>query len=339
MVLTAISSVLCKLQPDLFPTAAVFSLLQTSPDFAQIRSHATQSLLSVFGDATAIATSPSLLCQMLLLPHAAMCELLKSDSLTTDAEATVLVLLCEWCGGALGMTCTLCQHEQLHGCIRYSRVSNPYLTDLCEVIPMLHLSTRQRMELLYFRSLPHNIQERPGGISPLHNPRSWYLPERPMTSPHANLLELTLRVSVAELSRFFQHGKLSQDQNEEAFLKSCPVYAHGFWWTLIIQISHQQLPWCGVYAHGVQSLLNADDWWFLSHCIMCDVHMTILGMAGMNFPYVPRMHLKPVNSKGFGCDFVNRDGQATMSQHDENWWRQHVVDGFFTLIASIAIHS
>ncbi|MEW5305846.1 MAG: hypothetical protein WDW36_008361 [Sanguina aurantia] len=99
LALTALSSVLCKLQPDLFPTAAAYSLpetLQTAPAFAQVKARALASLLAVFGDAVAVATSHTLVRDFVNLPAAAVHTLLRNDALVTDAEATVLLLLSEW---------------------------------------------------------------------------------------------------------------------------------------------------------------------------------------------------------------------------------------------------
>ncbi|MEW5305838.1 MAG: hypothetical protein WDW36_008353 [Sanguina aurantia] len=148
--LASFSTVLCKLQPDDFPIAETFSLpagLQVSPGFAAVKACARDSLMSLFGSAAAVATKPALLLRFLCLPLLAVFELLGSDALCTDAEATVLLLLSEWIVSENGMACCEEELQQLNGCIRYGRLSAPYLTELCSSLHTPPLTHPQQMEL------------------------------------------------------------------------------------------------------------------------------------------------------------------------------------------------
>ncbi|MEW5308184.1 MAG: hypothetical protein WDW38_000161 [Sanguina aurantia] len=199
----ALSSVLCKLQPDLIPAAAVFALplgLQSSPSFAALKTLAATSLLLTFGSATAIATDAPLLDRFLSLPHTAVLELLQSDKLETDAEATVLLLLSDWCCGTKGAACSEEELQQLNAFIRYSRLSTPYLTELCQHLHTPLLTVEQRMELLHMRALPEAARERSVVLRFTKNPDTWYQPCRPSSAAVKRQVaaRITLRLSETE---------------------------------------------------------------------------------------------------------------------------------------------
>lgn len=308
-----------------------------------MKSHATASLFSVFGNALAVATSPDLLCQFLSLPHVAVYELLKSARLQTDAEATLLLLLGEWCDGRMGMHCSSDQLEQLYGCIRYSRLSTPYLTDLCTSLYMPFISTQERMELVYFRSLPIDAQEFSAKLGQLHNLADWYLPRRPTpVLPNAPVLLLTLKVSEADLLKFLRATKLRSDagsQNPDQslqprFFTTKPMYAHGFLWSLILTGLDKVL-WCGITAHGAASLHNVDEWLELTHGIMCRYEISIFGKTGTPSKRLSNIRYSPVNSKGIG-NRLNADcGGTTLNPLSSQWWEPHMVDGFATIEATV----
>lgn len=93
----ALSTVLCKLEPGLVPFVAGYEILiglQSSNFFAAIKVQTDSCLLSVLGNAAAIATSLLLLENFISLPQAALLTLLPSNQLVT--EATLLLLLNEW---------------------------------------------------------------------------------------------------------------------------------------------------------------------------------------------------------------------------------------------------
>ncbi|MEW5305840.1 MAG: hypothetical protein WDW36_008355 [Sanguina aurantia] len=218
--LAALSSVLCKLQLGDFPTAAVYALplgLQTSPAFAAVKAQAAVCLDHVFGDAAATAATPTLVAAFLLLPQAAVRALLQSETLSTDAEATVLLLLSEWCQGEFGQACTTEELQQLNVSIRYSHLSISYLTELCESLHSPALTSKQRMELLYFRAIPGPAQEKCAELGSLCNPDGWYLPARPKPAKNdGSTLTLTLELSEVEICKLAKSIQLGKDGGPRA---------------------------------------------------------------------------------------------------------------------------
>lgn len=337
--LTAISSLLCKLQPDAFPIVAVFSLLQNSPEFEPIKSYATKSLVAVFGNAHIVATEPALTQQFLLLPHIAVLELLKSDMLLTDAEATVLLLLSEWSNGKLGRACSVNELERLHDHIRYSHVSIPYLTELCESLHGICITYKSTMELFYYLNLVHNKSDN-GCQGSLFNPQACYLPAR-KTAGHTNpTMFLHLEVSEAQLSRFLRKARICQYDESgtlspllESHKLSCqPLYCQGFWFTLELS-THSGEVWCKLVARGVLNLLDMNAWSNFNHGIECDVMIDIRGAFGNDVTLYTQEGYKPVSSLGIGGPIRGRDRKTILSPMDLQWWQPHMIHQCVTFAA------
>lgn len=306
--------------------------------------HATKSLFFVFGNAKAVATNPQLLRKFLCLPHEAVYELLQSNSLAADAEATVLLLLSDWCNSKMGTACSVEQKIQLNKCIRYSRLSTPFLTEVCQILDFPRLATDERMELMYYRSLPPHAQLMSGRAGSLQNPDGWYLPARQTRLlPIESGIHFTLKVSEAELCRFLKATRLNQAAGQESShqarklprFDSTPVYSHGFWWQLSLSAMNG-LPWCGFIARGESSLLHVDSWVRFQHGIMCRSSALITGKAGTASARLDLQIPHPVNSNGMGCLVANaRPSETTLSPKELQWWEPFLVVGFVNIHASI----
>lgn len=342
LALTALSSVLCTLQPDLFPIAAAYSLpetLQTAPAFAQVKARALESLLAVFGDAVAVATSHTLVREFVKLPAAAVQTLLRSDALVTDAEATVLLLLSEWCDGPQGDGCSERKLRQLNSSIRYGRLSAPYLTDLFYSLHTPRLSTAERLELLYFQSLSTQSQAAVIDRGDLRNCAPWYLPRRraPSENP-VTLLPLTLRFSEAELHRLLQHVQDKKDGKrvQHFELSSAAGYAHGFWFEFVLYSSRAGKLCCGIFPYGVSSLLDGNEKINLNHSIICSCSAWLMGSTVASDRVLLTDIDCPINRNGLGS-YVAKATSEILEPMDKLWWQPYVVDGLLSIEAIVVL--
>lgn len=296
----------------------------------------------MFGDAAAVASSKPLLEQFLCLPHAAVLALLQDETLVTDAEATVLLLLSEWCNGEQGKACTEAELQQLNGCIRYGSLSTPYLTELCTHLHTPSLAMEERMELVFYQTLCAESQTVGLKLHWFKNPGGWYLPRRPTPlscSDAGTVAKMTLKVTQADLLKFLRAAKLKKSGSREVLDTSAnplefisePLYSHGFWWTLDLSATGG-IPWCGLLAHGVASLqASCDDNTLLnSHGVSCRFKVSIVANPGL-LHYKSTYH-EPVNSSGIGCIF---DEENNVDALNAKWWQPHMVDGCITLEARI----
>lgn len=339
LALTAISSVLCKVQPGFFPTAEVYALplvLQASPAFAKVAEYAVTSLLSVFGDAAATASNVGLVQKLVLLPQRAMLALLQSDSLLADAETTVLLLLSEWCVGEQGKACTTMELQQLNECIRYSRVAAPYLTQLSETLHTPPLTLEQRMELLYFWSLPKAAQSNFVTMENMEHPSGWYKLERPSTVDAASRdMCMTLRVSEINLHCLIRELKVRMQGGLPAAHYSSPrVLARGFWWALKLWGSRKGQVWCTIVVHAVSSLLTHHQGSDVKHGIFCDAQIDLKSRAGVADMCIMSCTCFPVGSDGVGGTIDAEDGDV-LGPLDVQWWTDYLVDGFLTFNARV----
>lgn len=121
-------------EPSHFPMLAVYALLsgiRESQAFASVVAQAEASLLSIFGN-TVIIQTPVLLKRFMLLPQPVLSALLQSPKLMADAEASVLLLVSSWLEQPTGQSCSEAEVLELQSLTRYSRLSRPYVTGLCE---------------------------------------------------------------------------------------------------------------------------------------------------------------------------------------------------------------
>lgn len=318
---------LCKLQPGLFPTAEAYSLpvgLQPSPAFSDVRKHAQTSLLAEFGDAVAVATGRRLLLKFLSLPHTAVLVLLRSKTLTTDAEATVLLLLSEWCCGPNSQNCTDAELQQLSDSIRYGRLSIPYLTELCEHLHTPPLTTKQRMELLHFHSLSEQSQKH---VSEINCPAQSFRKRRPALEHHRRALTMALNVTVVDMRKLLQAIITQKEGGPPAHhISTDGVYAQGFWWILQLEADNVEGMWCGVKARGVSNLHGDDEGICFDLGIVCDYAVTLIADPTTDNQMLDVGTACPIESSGLGSVICNSEGDP-LPVLEMQWWQQHVVDG------------
>lgn len=336
--LSKISSVLCKLQPGHFPVDAVYALplgLQSSPAFASVKEHAESALLSVFGDALTVATSPTLIGRFVYLPYPAVLVILQSNTLVTDAEATVLLLLKDWCYGDPGQACTHDELQQLHSHIRYSRLSAPFLTELCDDLVISPLTNKQSMELVYFRMLSVRAQKASMSLKFLDNPEGWYLPPRASTTNSSvTPIILTLRMSESHLHKLLYAAFVQEDTVEVcAEIASERTYAHGFWWVLQICCQSEGI-WCAIKVCAAVSFLDSTDE-RQTFGITCDYSIRICGETPAFDMMLDAGEEEPVDSVGSGV-FVEDENGLPSGPKEIKWWKPHVVNGFITIEATVS---
>lgn len=336
--LAGLSAALCSLGSDLFPTALVYALpvaLLSSLAFAELKKHAEASLLSVFGDAAAIAVSHGLLEDFLLLPQAGVCTLLQSASLKTDAEVTVLLLLSEWCQGDFGKACTQEELQQLNALVRYSRLSIPYLTELYDSLHSPPLTIKQRLEVLYWRSLSEPSQAINAKLGCLLNPVGWYLPVRPKPTEDLNSsCELNLAVTEADIRKLVQAIQLSKTGGPPATpICSKPRYAQGYWWSIQLSGSSKGELWGGFKAHGVKSLgLGDTGIAHLSQGVVCEYSFHFLGIATDE---AKNQGTGPVDSGGYGWSHKISE-EAEPPPAGMEWWQPKLVGGCMNIVVTMS---
>lgn len=257
----------------------------------------------------------------------------------TDAEATVLLLLSEWCEAEQGKACTEDELAKLNSCIRYSRLSTPYLTELCTSLHSPLLTVEQRMELLYFRSLSQDLQKDVQEMDNLKNQSSWYLPCRPARSDaDVDALSMTLKIPATEMYAFLQACKDSMSGGRvPARLSSNMIYAQGFAWALLLSRSDEGYMWFGVSSSGISSLrkfgrLAEDATIPLSHLgIYCRRAIRALGSSALHDVVLTHSADGVANTFGVGNDCGAPEG----GMMDKEWWQPHVLDGFITFVATV----
>ncbi|MEW5308168.1 MAG: hypothetical protein WDW38_000146 [Sanguina aurantia] len=301
--LSTISAALCALGPDTFPTLAAYALpagLQSSHALSPVMALAQRHLLSQHSDAAATARCPTLLQHFCDLPAAAVLAVLSGSQLSTDAEATVLLLLHHWCEGAVGKSASLAEVQALGAEIRFSRLSGSYFSELMHRLGVPLPTLEQQLELCRYRTLTPKQQGYPKTLKQLHGPASWYLPERKV-SPGCSSSDLSLQLSIpfinllqilSEVKTFLStqppNAAASATTNNNAkganqtasggsrfpTLSSRRHYHCGFWWMLQLSCSDDDTLWCGVVAEGAAGSLadgggRSGD--ALTHGISCDV--------------------------------------------------------------------
>ncbi|MEW5305853.1 MAG: hypothetical protein WDW36_008368 [Sanguina aurantia] len=264
--LSTISAALCALGPDTFPTLAAYALpagLQSSHALSPVMALAQRHLLSQHSDAAATARCPTLLQHFCDLPAAAVLAVLSGSQLSTDAEATVLLLLHHWCEGAVGKSASLAEVQALGAEIRFSRLSGSYFSELMHRLGVPLPTLEQQLELCRYRTLTPKQQGYPKTLKQLHGPASWYLPERKLSIPFINLLQILSEVKTF-LSTQPPNAAASATTNNNAkganqtasggsrfpTLSSRRHYHCGFWWMLQLSCSDDDTLWCGVVAEG-----------------------------------------------------------------------------------------
>lgn len=282
------------------------------------------SLLATFGNALDIIKTPALLQQFLSLPQPAVLALLQSPKLTADAEATVILLLSAWVGEA-GQTvaCPVEQVEELRLCIRYSRLSLPYLTDLCDQLTLTDLTRKQLMELWAFQAL--STEDHWASCSP-QNPERWYLPRRPLPGRSQASIKLKLAVSRSQLE-----GLLAGIGKSEVNLSQASdfVYSEGFLWGLELAVDSGVL-WCTVNVTGVHSVQTMAPGLVLDHGVACVYSLSIDGPEPM---LLTNKRRSLVSTAGSGSS-IEGHVESFRGSDKVDWWEKYLVNGsvFFSAV-------
>lgn len=327
----AASKALC-CRIDSFPLCSVYSLpegLAVSETFHNLFAVAKRILFNRFGNARTVIDTPRLLLCFLDLPFTALYTLLHSAELVADAEASVLLLFSGWCEGAAGMACSEEQLQQLNAGIRYSRLSNPYLTELCHNLHSPRLTHKQLMELWHFRSIPRHLN--PHKICDLEGPPGWYLPQRPASPAHPLNFTLDLAVTEADLKVFL--AVAADATSADISRSSAAVYSAGFLWTLTLSAKRGEL-WCGVSAQGVGSVSAPRQGTPLKHGIMRGVRLWVESALNMEVMEMDSGHMSGV-LYGKDLTWVSQTGD-TLDSRCLEWWAPHMVDGCILFTAEIA---
>lgn len=316
---------LLSLDTSAFPISLAFSLppaLKESTAFAAIMARAEVSLLAMFGNAIDIIRSPTLLQQFLALPQPVLVAWLTSPKLTTDAEESVLLLVSGWCAEPAGKACSPEQINELHSLIRYSRLSTPYLSGLCDSLQLPQLTRTELMELWRFRTLYAESYWVDQGSS---NSPQWYLPQRPTPALHIPGVQLKLEITVSELHSLL--ADISTPKKRGASFSSA-VYAEGYLWMLRLSIHSGDL-WCAISAQGVASVLTVDKGVPSVHAL----HRAIKIVLGVGEPLVVCMNEAPVHSTGYGEKLTGQFGQFKEAS-SKDWWAKFIVNGVVSLTAT-----
>lgn len=231
-----------------FPINILFLLPPTfclSPSIDELLTEAKVRLLNIFGNAPAVLRSKSKLQRLQRLPGSAMLALLSSDALTTDAEASVLLLLRSW----YEFNQLECSKEQLFTlkkAVRYSWLARAYICNMLPLMPGFGVTLEQASELwmksesrgMYEEDLEHEY-------IPRACPKSWFLPER-QPPPHSRpnrTMKLQLKVPQADLLLHVAAvAKMRDGGAPPATLSSEPVYGFGYDWVLELESACIQDP-------------------------------------------------------------------------------------------------
>lgn len=233
--ITACVEVLCDLGAQVFPINSVLimpSELCVRDDIKQLQKEAEQLLLGLYGDVPGVIRDPAKLQELQQLPYATMLALLKSRELSTDSEASVLVLLWSW----FQHNCNSCSSEQLQPLkkvVRYSRLTDPYI---CVVLPHMSELSLTHVELDRLRvtkviedTLYVSLAE--SGVRDFRY--GWYLPARDSDAP----MSLKLEVSRAELLVLAAVMSQEDEDDSPVPILSKRVFAFGYDWSLSLQVS------------------------------------------------------------------------------------------------------
>lgn len=254
----------------------------------------------------------------------------------------MLLLLSEWCKNTRNANLSEAEYSELNACIRYSRLSTPYLTELCELLSTPSLTIKQRMELLHYRSFPEILRQTLLMCLNSKNPQTGtcLLVQHPQHL--AEVLLLTLDVSEADLYQLLEASAAAktggqQDQREalnSLALVTEPMLACGFLWTLRLSSDTERGLWCGLYAHGVPGLQPGHPPLLLEHGVMCDFHINIMGRRASKPWRCYNSVDYPVDSCGAGA-VLDTDVRDPLAALDRAWWQLYEVQGFVSIQASI----
>lgn len=230
--ITACVEALCTLTPHLFPISTVLMMsseLCVRDDIKQLQEAAQRLLLELYGDVPDVIRTPAKLAELQQLPYSTMLALLGNPDLSTDSEASVLVLLWSWFQHNRN-NCSSKQLKQVKELVRYSRLTDPYV---CENLPhMSELSlTLVEMDKLRMDKVIEDASFVNLAASVDMDIRGgWYLPAR---DSDASLL-LTLEVSRVEL--FTLAAELAKEEPDPPMpILSKKVFGFGYEWRLSLQ--------------------------------------------------------------------------------------------------------
>lgn len=307
-------------------------VLQASRAFKSVMAAAEAALLAIFGNTRDIIASPALLKKFLALPQPALLALLQSPTFATDAEASVLLLVSTWIKGSVGVDCSAEDTLALNSEIRYSRLSRPYLTDLCDSLVLPDLTRGELRELWAYTTLPPENQKDWADTDKL-NPVQWYLPARPrVTGVNSVAAKLTLDVTEADLRRVLAGIR---KKGTAIRLVSPSVYAEGFMWTLELALDDDGTVWCVVIAKGLLTAVDMTNTIDIDHGVTCFSSIQIMAAEPLQL-HLAKRHL--VITNGSGPQLGALVGQFKDAAGLE-WWTKYIVEGrvrFQGIIKSIS---
>lgn len=227
-----------------FPIQAVFSLpshFYSNDVFQELLAEADVCLRNEFGDAVSCLRNISRLHKFTQLPYQAILALLKCDSLTTDDEATVLLLVYMWFDSNRA-TCSTEQLQQLKSGVRYSRLSVPFICCMLPLMPDFQVTLQQANELCMFKSFAdcsnaNLVNLRLGGACP----NDWYLAVRDNEIYKTDAITLTLEVSEFQLlAHVAAVAKMRAGGDPPPKISSEKEYGFGYDW--VLSLSSNSVP-------------------------------------------------------------------------------------------------
>lgn len=306
------------------------AVLQTSRAFTAVMAAAEIALVTIFSNTRDIIASPALLKRFLELPQPALLALLRSSKFATDAEASVLLLVSTWSTYDGNDGCSEEGVTALNNEIRYSRLSRPYLTDLCDCLSLHDLTRTELRELWAYSSL--SAENRKDWTKhPKLNPVQWYLPARPrVTSVNAVAAKLMLDVTEANLKHLLSRNGIEGD---EISFQTPAVHAEGFVWTLELSIDTTGAFWCAVYVKALYDAqdITAEGQVDVDHGVACFSSIHIMGQEPLQL-YLAKRSL--VTSTGSGRRLGGKVGTFKDAAALE-WWTKYIVNGRVRFIATI----
>lgn len=235
--INACKEVLFGLNDSLFPINAVFLLpshFNSNQIFDDLQAEAEVCLHNEFGDVVDSLINISKLQKFTQLPHEAIYIFLNSDTLTTDDEASVLLLVKAWYDRNRA-SCSTDQLQELKDRVRYSCLSLSFICSMLPLMPDFQVTPQQAIELCQFKS----FAESSNGVSMVNLglrgtcPDEWYNPER--DNKVCSDVGITLALVVSEtqlLAHVAAVAKMRAGGDPPLKISSEKKYGFGYDWVL-----------------------------------------------------------------------------------------------------------
>lgn len=317
------------------------SSLLNNPEFKPVLKAAQVKLMQLFGNIPEIITSPHLTANLLLLPHAALLDLLSSYELITDCEDSVLMILSWWLEGETGTVCTCEAHQlsELIEVIRFSCLSATYLAQAFLLAPRLKPTELQLAELNHAKSFsPAQFLIYSKDVK-LACSKSWFKPERPLTTAKTrNPAVVTLSISTAQLIiHIAQVHRLREGGPAPVSLTATGDYK-GLSITLKFSSCSMQ---SGVAAHFRASvsvntrLPHYNSMISLPHGIPCSFNLSIHSNVPSKPTYTLRQPTRFVSKDLGWSNFAQVASKLEGSPLVLSWWAPFIMNGHVKLTVEV----